>query len=82
MAYEKLRTTFITAVPKTRSARLPKPTQLPENAHGGRYCEWRFEPIIFAPSIRELFRVVVDEHFMFATVAREVGRPNRAPASG
>jgi NADPH:quinone reductase-like Zn-dependent oxidoreductase len=23
-----------------------------------------------------------DEHFMFATGAREAGRPNRAPASG
>jgi hypothetical protein len=36
MAFEKLRTVVITAVPKPRSrkssARLPKLTQLPENA--------------------------------------------------
>jgi hypothetical protein len=32
MAFEKLRTIVMTAIPKPRSARLPKPPQLPENA--------------------------------------------------
>ena len=32
MAFEKLRTIVITAIPKPRSARLPKPPQLAENA--------------------------------------------------
>ena len=35
----------------------------------------------FAPLIREIFHVVDDEHFMFATGAREAGRPAEPSAS-
>jgi hypothetical protein len=35
----------------------------------------------FAPLIREIFHVVDDEHFMFATGAREAGRPTEPSAS-
>jgi hypothetical protein len=40
-----------------------------------------FQPIIL-PLNSGILHVVDDEHFMFATDAREAGRPNRAPASG
>jgi hypothetical protein len=85
MAFERLRTIVITAVPRPRSARLPKPPRLPIVAKG-RSPKSRIQEDIangvlsrsVCPLIREIFHVVDDEHFMLPRApAKRAGQTER-----
>jgi len=80
MAFEKLRTIVITATLSRDPQDCRNHPNFPKHALR-KVLRMAFRADHFAPLIREIFHVIDDEHFMFATGAREAGRPAETSAS-